>query len=430
MIFAHKIALDLTKDQERYCRQAAGTARLTYNWGLAEWQRQYHAGGRPSAAALKKQWNAIKYARYPWLADIHRDAHAQPFTNLQAAFAAFFQNVKDRKAGKTTRKVGYPTLKRKGVHDSFYIANDKLQIQGKRLRLPKLGWVRMREALRFAGKLMSAVVSRTADRWYVSVSVQVDPLPLTCENQAGRCGVDLGIRHLATLSASRTHVEGPKPLKAALTKLRRMNRELARRVKFSANWHKTKRKLERLHARIAALRADGLHKLTTHLTQTYQEIVIEDLHVAGRVQNRKLARAISDMGLGMFRQILTYKAAVTGTTVIVADRWFPSTRLCVCGVVHDTLTLADRVFVCAACGYTEDRDLHAALNLETYPRLVGNVNACGQPSAGAVPLPRETELVEAGTKSLHTRFIHSKLWTHRHCMLMRAASVRMSYGAI
>src|SRR5215471_382666 len=103
MIFAHKIALDLTQEQEGYCRQAAGTARFTYNWGLAEWQRQYHAGEKPTAAKLKQQWNAIKYDQYPWLADIHRDAHAQPFTNLQAAFAAFFQNVKDRKAGKTTR---------------------------------------------------------------------------------------------------------------------------------------------------------------------------------------------------------------------------------------------------------------------------------------------------------------------------------------
>jgi len=306
VIFAHKIALDLTQDQERYCRQAAGTSRLTYNWALAEWQRQYRAGGNPSAVALKKQWNALKYERYPWLAAIHRDAHAQPFTHLQKAFSAFFQNIKDRKAGKTRRKVGYPRFKKKGQHDSFYIANDKVQIAGKRLRIPILGWVRMREALRFTGKIMAAVVSRTADRWYVSITVQVDLPPRACENQAGTCGVDLGIAHLATLSAPRAHIEGPKPLKAVLKKLRRLNRELARRVKFSAHWYQTKRKLGRLHARIAALRADALHKLTTRLTQTYREIVIEDLCVAGMTQNRTLARAISDMGLSMFRQMLTY----------------------------------------------------------------------------------------------------------------------------
>jgi putative transposase len=322
VIFAHKIALDLTREQEAYCRRAAGTARLTYNWGLAEWMRQYHAGERPTAATLKQQWNAIKYQQYPWLVDIHRDAHAQPFANLHAAFQAFFQNLKERKAGKTTRQVGYPTFKKKGVHDSFYIANDKVQVQGKRLRIPKLGWVRMREALRWSGPLMAAVVSRTADRWYVSLSVQVDPLPPSGETQAGRVGVDLGIRHLATLSTPREHIDGPQPMKAALKKLRRLNRELARRTKFSANWHKTKRKLGRLHARIAAIRTDTLHKLTTRLTQTYREIVIEDLHVAGMVQNRRLARAISDMGLGTFRQMLTYKAAVQTPPT-------PMLRLCI-----------------------------------------------------------------------------------------------------
>src|SRR5215471_7157086 len=340
MIFAHKIALDLTPDQEVYCRRAAGTARFTYNWALSEWTRQYHAGEQPTAAKLKQQWNALKYAQYPWLADIHRDAHAQPFANLQAAFTTFFQNVKERKAGKTKRKVGYPTFKKKGVHDSFYIANDKVQVQDKRLRIPKLGWVRMREALRFTGKLMAAVVSRTADRWYVSLSVQVNPLPPSGENQAGRVGVDLGIRHLATLSTPREHIDGPKPLRGALQKLRRCNRQLARCVKFSANWHKTKRQLGRLHARIAAIRTDGVHKLTTRLAQTYQEIVLEDLHVKGMVQNRKLARAMSDMGLGMFRQMLIYKAAVSGAQIIVADRWLPSSKLCLaCGGLHETLTL-------------------------------------------------------------------------------------------
>jgi putative transposase len=397
VIFAHKIALDLTKDQERYCRQAAGTARLTYNWALAEWQRQRDAGSKPTAMGLKKQWNAIKYERYPWLTDIHRDAHTQPFANLQKAFTAFFQNINDRKAGKTRREVGYPTFKKRGKHDSFYMANDKLQIDGKRLRIPVLGWVPMREALRFTGKIMAAVVSRTADRWYVSVTVQVDAPPRSCENQAGTCGVDLGITHLATLSNPREHIDGPRPLKAALVKLRRLNRESARRVKFSANWRKTKRKLGRLHARIANIRSDSIHNLTTRLTQTYREIVIEDLYVAGMVQNQKLARAISDMGFGMFRQQLAYKAAVTGATVIVADRWFPSTRLCKCGAVNETLTLADRVFTCAACGFTDDRDFHAADNLETYPRLVGNVNACGQPSAGSVNTSSETGLNEAGT---------------------------------
>jgi putative transposase len=213
--------------------------------------------------------------------------------------------------------------------------------------------------------------------------------------------VDLGIRHLATLSATREHVDGPKPIKAALTKLRRLNRKLARRTKFSANWQKSKRKLGRLHARIAAMRADALHKLTTQLTQTYRQIVIEDLRVAGMVQNRKLARAISDVGFGRFRYMLGYKAPRDGAQIIVVDRWFPSTKLCVCGVLNETITLSDRMFVCLACGHTEDRDIHASLNLERYPGLQGNLNACEETSAGHVERHGETGLDEAGTMKVH-----------------------------
>ena len=360
MIFAHKIALDLTDAQEAYCRKAAGTARFTYNWALAHWTMQYRNGEKPTAAKLKVQWNSLKHARYPWVDAIHRDAHAQPFTNLGAAFHRFL-----------TGQNAYPTFKKKGQHDSFYMANDKCALQGKRLRIPRLGWVRMREALRLTGQVMSAVVSRTADRWYVSVSVRIErPLP-PCENQAGRVGVDLGVKHLATLSTG-TQIDGPQPLKAALHKLRRLHRQLARRVKWSANWRKTKAQLGRIYARIAAIRTDALHKLTTMLIRTFRQIVIEDLHVKGMVRHRKLARAISDIGWGTFRRMLTYKAAAYGAEVLVADRWFPSSKRCrICGVLHETLTLHDRVFVCTACGHTEDRDVHAALNLSNYHGLQG-----------------------------------------------------------
>jgi putative transposase len=386
MIFAHKIALDLTQTQKTYCRKAAGTARLCCNWGLAEWQRQYQAGEKPTAAKLKQPWNAIKYERYPWLSEIHRDAHAQPFANLNMAFQKFFKH-----------EAKYPTFKKKGRHDSFYIANDKVQVHGKRVRIPKLGWVRMREALRFSGKLLSAVVSRTADRWYVSLSVQVDTTPAPCENQAGRIGVDLGITHLATLSTGE-HIDGPKPLKAALKKLRRLNRELARRVKFSTNWQKTKAKLAKLHAQLATIRTDALHKLTTRLTQNYQQIVIEDLHVKGMVRNHSLARAISDMGLGRFRQMLTYKAETYGAAIIVASRWFPSSKLCrLCGVLNETLTLKDRIFVCGDCHHTEDRDVHAAKNLERYPGLQGNPMPVDCRALACTAGGGETQQDEAGT---------------------------------
>ena len=132
-----------------------------------------------------------------------------------------------------------------------------------------------------------------------------------------------------------------------------------------------------------ARRGDALHKLTTRLVRTYGRIVIEDLHIRGMVRNRKLSRAISDMGFGEFRRQLSYKVVPSLTELVAADRWFPSSRLCMaCGTLHDGLELKDRTFTCEGCGHAEDRDVHAAGNLERYPRLQGNLDACGHPSAG------------------------------------------------
>ena len=293
MILAHQIALDLTEAQETYCRKAAGTARFAYNWALAEWKRQYQAGEKPTANRLKQQWNALKHAEFPWVEEVHKDANQQPFAHLRLAFSKFFRH-----------EARYPTCKKKGQHDSFYLSNDKCAVTGKRFRIPKLGWVRMREALRFQGTLLSVTVSRIADRWFASFAIRLKTTPLPCENQAV-VGVDLGINTLATFSTGET-VQGPKPLKKLLKALRRCSKTLARRVKGSANRTKAQRKLARLHYRIACQRKDHLHKLTTALVRRFGVVVIEDLNVKGMVQHHRMARAISDMGFGTFRRMLTY----------------------------------------------------------------------------------------------------------------------------
>jgi putative transposase len=358
MIIAHQIALDLTQQQEAYCRRAAGTARFTYNWALAEWKRQYQAGAKPTAVHLKQQWNAIKHDQFPWVDEVHKDANQQPFAHLSTAFRKFFR-----------REAKYPTFKKKGQHDSFYISNDKCAIHGKRLRIPRLGRVRMREALRFTGQLLSVTVSRVADRWFASFAVRLDVTPSPCENQAV-VGVDLGVLTLATLSNGDA-VAGPKPLRRLSQALRRGSKALSRKVKGSANYTKAKRRLARLHYRITCQRKDSLHKLTTDLVRRFGTVVIENLHVRGMMKNRHLARAMSDMGFGMFRRLLAYKADAAGVKVIVADRWFPSSKMCsACGVITHDLPLGQRVFVCD-CGFVADRDLNAALNLSNYPRLVG-----------------------------------------------------------
>ena len=220
----------------------------------------------------------------------------------------------------------YPQFRKKGVHDRFTLTNDQFRIAGSRIRIPSLGWVQMRETLRFTGKMMSATLSRVADRWFVSITVDTqDPLSQS-ENQ-GAVGVDLGVKALATLSTGET-IPGPKPHKTLLSRLRRLSRCLSRKKTGSANRRKAKLRLARLHARISNLRNDAHHQLTTSLTRRFHTLGIEDLNVRGMMRNGRLARSIADMSFHEFRRQLEYKANLRGGAVVVADRWFASSKTC------------------------------------------------------------------------------------------------------
>ena len=255
---SHRIALQPTADQEQQFERAAGVARFTWNWALAEWNRQYAAGEKPTAAKLKKQFNAIKGEQFPWVYESPRDANAQPFANLDRAFGRFFKGVAKR-----------PRFKKKNTcRDAFYVSNDRFHVDGKTIALPRIGKVKTREALRFEGRILKATVSRTAQRWFVAINVEVALPAVASENQASVVGVDLGVKNLATLSDGTT-VEGPKPLRSALKRFARLNRSLSRKTPGSHNWAKTKLRVARCHARIANVRRDGLHKLTTRLVRTY-----------------------------------------------------------------------------------------------------------------------------------------------------------------
>jgi len=354
----HKIRLTPNKKQMEYFSKACGTARFSYNWGLSEWKRQHEAGLNPSGLSLKKEFNAIKKEQFPWTYEVTKYASQQPFIHLQTAFSKFFKG-----------DARYPVFKKKGINDSFYIGNDQFKIVGKRIKIPNLGWVRMTECLGYSGKILNATVSRSADRWFVSINIQMGITPATCENQAV-VGVDLGVKNLATLSNGEV-IEGPKALGKMQKKLKRLQQSLSRKKKGSRNREKQKRKVARLHYRISSIRLDGLHKLTSMLTCDYSVVVIEDLNVLGMMANRKLAKSISDMGFNEFRRQMEYKSQIAGVHLIMADRWFPSSKRCsACGEKHQGLTLSDRIFVCPICAFKIDRDLNAARNLELYPELM------------------------------------------------------------
>lgn len=390
MILAHKIALDPNNVQASYFARACGVARFAYNWALAEWKRQYEASKadstlpKPSQMALRRQLNAIKREQFPWMLEVTKNAPQMAIIQLGEAFNNFFK-----------KRACYPTFRRKGVHDRFTLTNDQFSVDGSRIRIPALGWVRMREPLRFEGKITSATVSRVADRWFVSIAVDTqDTSHLAQAKNQGAVGVDLGVKALATLSTGEV-VHGPKALAMLLARLRRTSRSLSRKVKGSANRRKAKAKLAKLHARISNMRQDGLHRLSADLTRRFSTIVLEDLNVCGMVRNRHLARAVSDMGFAEFRRQVEYKAAMRGGEVILADRFYPSSKTCSgCGHVLDVLPLSVREWTCPSCCAAHDRDHNAAVNLKNLAASSA-VSACGEEGSGS---GRKTRAKPASTK--------------------------------
>ena len=378
MLLAHRIRLDPNKVQVTHLARAAGTARFAYNWALAEWQRQYEACKlnpdlpEPNEAALRRQLNAIKRTQFPWMLDVTKNAPQMAIIQLGCAFQNFFE-----------KRARYPRFRHKGTDDRFSLTNDQFHLDGKRLRIPKLGWLRMVEALRFTGRIVSASISRTADHWYASITVDTpDATPAQAENQ-GAIGVDLGVTRLATLSTGETFA-GPKAFRSLLERLRRLSRSLSRKLKGSRNRSKAKRKLARLHARIANVRSNGLHQLSTSLTRRFHTIGIEDLHVKGMLRNRCLARAIADMGFHELRRQIEYKARQRGGQVIIVDRWYASSKTCSrCGHKLDVLALGTRKWTCLACGTLHDRDVNAAINLKNMA-VSSTVSACGGEGSGPV----------------------------------------------
>ncbi len=175
-------------------------------------------------------------------------------------------------------------------------------------------------------------------------------------------GVDLGVKELATLSTGKVF-PNPKHYKTNLEKLRRLSRNFSRKVNVSENKHKAKLKLAKHHAKVANLRIDTLHKITTYLCKNHAKVVIEDLAVANMVKNHKLAQVISDCGFGELRRQLEYKAKKFGCEIIIADRWYPSSKTCSnCGHIQD-MPLKERIYNCQSCNFILDRDLNAAINL-------------------------------------------------------------------
>lgn len=382
MICTHKIALDPNAEQERYFRRSAGIARFAWNWALAEWIRQRDAGEKPSEARLRKQLNSIKRDQFPWMYDVSKCVVQEAIINLGAAFEAFF-----------TKKSRYPRFKSRDNRRSFCAASEagKFRAVGKAIKLPKIGVVRMREAVRFSGTLKRVVVCEEGGRWFASILIEADSIQKPERPNESCVGIDLGVRKLAVVSTGEI-ITGPNAHKSSLVKLRRASKSVSRKKKGSANRAKARARVAKIHRRIVNQRQDAIHKFTTRMVVAHSTICIENLNVRGMITNQRQARAVSDQGFYEIRRQLEYKAQWYGSRIVLADRRFPSSKTCsCCGVIAMTLGRSQIVFRCDSCGATLDRDLNAARNLEKLAASSA-VTACGEGRSDARRRPRVKRL--------------------------------------
>jgi len=373
----YKTELDPNNKQITLLLKNAGAARFAYNWALNIKKQAFENKTKiPNAIELHRSLNELKKTEFPWMYESSKCSPQEALRNCDRAFDNFFRRCKQK-----TKIKGFPKFKSKKNGVGGFKLTGTIKVTSDHIQLPKLGKLKLKEKdyLPLNAKILSACVSERAGRWFVSL--QIEEEINQSDKPEGIVGVDLGIKTLAVCSDGQLFLN-PKALKSNLERLKRRSRQVSRKVKGSKNRKKAMKKLAKIHLRIANVRRDSLHKITTHLTKTKSKIVIEDLNVSGMMKNRRLSRAIADIGLFEFRRQLEYKGKWYGCEITTVNRFFPSSKMCsCCGNIKQNLTLADRIYECDVCGLIIDRDLNAANNLKNTVSSTG-INAYGEVSSG------------------------------------------------
>jgi len=296
----YRYELDPNNRQRTLLSKHAGCARFAYNWGLEQQIKLFYRKRSRFTNAIQQYRELIQLKRtqFIWLYEVSKCAPQEALRDLDKAFTNFWRG---RKKG---FKVGFPKFKKKGRHDSFRLYGT-IRLFEKAVQLPRLGRLRLKEKPKLQGRIISATVSRKADRWFVSVCVE-RKIPAPSHVTGPRIGVDLGIKSLAFFSDG-TKIENPQALVKKLQKLKRLSQQVSRKKKGSHNRRKVIIRLARLYWRISNIRMDVIHKLTTYLAKNHSQIVIENLCVKGLMKNKRLSRAIADVGFNEFRRQLEYK---------------------------------------------------------------------------------------------------------------------------
>ena len=376
MLRTHLIALDPNKKQATALTRHVGYARKAWNHALADFKAGRKDGEFRNDRKLRRRFNEVKASAYSWSSELSQNAAKNAIINLGRAIDAW--QGKTQGGAKRKRKNRFPRHKKKGRHDSFRADNGRgtVKVRGAAIRLPRIGWIRMREELRFAGDVASVTVSRKAGRWFAAVTVETGDEPPTMRDGA-TIGVDVGVERLAVCSDGIVY-SNPKPLKRALGRLARLQRRKARGREGSKRNYLLKERIAKLHKRIRDIRADAHHKATTAIAKRSGRVVCETLNVKGMTRNRRLARSVSDSAMSEFVRMLEYKCELYGVAFEKADKWFPSSQLCSrCGARNRSLTLATREWRCESCGAVHDRDLNAAINLAASSAASGRGDCVG-----------------------------------------------------
>lgn len=363
-LVSFKTKLKPNNKQATLFAKHAGTARHAWNWGLDVCLKALENQEKlPTAIDLHKRLVSQVKSANPWYYEVSKCSPQEALRHLATALKRWLNQKISRQ----------PRFKKKGVTDSFYLEGS-IAISGDKIKLPRIDWVKCHEILPTA-VIKNVTISKRADDWYVSFKYEASIQPTLKTRQ--QIGVDVGINRLATCSDG-TEVENVKAYKKAKRRLVRLSSAVSRKVKGSKNRLKVIRRLARQHRRVANVRSDALHKLTTWLAKNHSVIVVENLNVAGMLKNHRLASAIADSGFYEFKRQLLYKAEWYGAEVIVAERFYPSSQLCSeCGH-RQKMPLHVRTFKCECCGMNKDRDFNASVNLENYVFAVSStVTACG-----------------------------------------------------
>ncbi len=396
---AYRYALDPSPSIERRLRAHCGASRFAYNFALDLVKKHLEARKEDpnvevpwTLPALRREWNKQKAEIAPWWAENSKEAYSSGLDGLARALKAFSDSRKGKRSGP---RVGFPRFKRRGrCREACRFTTGAIGIAGRtRIKLPRIGKIRVHEPTtklsqlidRGDARILTATLSHEGNRWFCSFTCEVKRRDAPASRPDTVAGLDRGITKLAVSSEGDTY-DNPRALKKGQTKLRRVQKKLDRQrranncdcydeegriirgkhpIKQSKRMRDTERKLRRLQARVRNLRRDCLHKATTELAANYGTIVIESLNVAGMVRNHCLAQAISDAGMADMGRMLDYKLDWRGGTLVEADPFFPSSKMCSgCGTVKAKLSLAERTYCCEVCGFVIDRDLNAAVNLK------------------------------------------------------------------